>query len=328
MPVPNFKLNNGVEIPAIGLGCWAGLTKEERAAGWSWFLTGIQNGYRHFDTAYAYGTEASLAKAIKESGIPRKELFITTKLHWNHMGRVQEAIDESLKNLGTDYVDLYLVHWPFAVKYEEGDDSPKTAAGDLLLDESITFNDTWAEMEKVLASGKARAIGVSNFSIKNLEKLFTTAKVVPAVNQVELHPYLAQPELKAYADSKGILLTAYTPTGYATVRSDPTIIALAEKYAVKPAQIILAWHISRGVSAVPKSSNQEHQKENLQLPTLSSEDIQKIDALDRNERLCNKANERGIVWGWTYEQLVLYRPRQLRISLCILYKQNSCCSGR
>ncbi|CAL1699022.1 unnamed protein product [Somion occarium] len=295
MSVPRFELNNGVEIPAIGLGCWAGMTKEERAAGWSWFLSAIQNGYRHFDTAYLY--------AIKESGISRKELFITTKLPWGHMGRVQASIDESLKNLETDYVDLYLIHWPFAAKYEEGNPWPTTANGDLVADDSVTFNETWAEMEKVLASGKARAIGVSNFSIKNLKRLLTIAKVVPAVNQVELHPYLAQPELKAFADSKGILLTAYTPTGYATVRSDPTITGLAGKYAVTPAQIILAWHLSRGVAAVPKSTNKEHQRENLEPSMLSAEDIQKINALDRNERLCNKANERGVVYGWTYEQL-------------------------
>ena len=155
-----------------------------------------------------------------------------------------------------------------------------------------------------------------------LDQLFKTAKITPAVNQVEyvpaglhywveiltfihrrLHPYLAQPELKAYCDAKGIVLTAYTPTGYATVRSDPTIVELAKKYNVTPAQVILAWHLSRGVVVVPKSSNEQHQKENLAPPTLSKEDLEAIGKLDRNERLCNKANERGIVWGWTYEQL-------------------------
>ncbi|KAK7685563.1 hypothetical protein QCA50_011430 [Cerrena zonata] len=303
MSVPNFKLNNGVEVPAIGLGCWSGLTKEEREAGKAWFLTALKNGYRHFDTALGYGTEGSLGKAIKESGIPRKDLFITTKLPWNHMGRVQESFKESLNNLGTDYIDLYLVHWPFAVVYEEDNDMPRNEAGDLLVTDTITFNDTWTEVEKILASGKARAIGVSNFSIKTLDQLFTTAKVTPAVNQVELHPYLAQPELKAYCDAKGITLTAYTPTGYATVRSDPTIVSLAAKYKVTPAQIILAWHLSRGVIAVPKSSNSLHQQENLAPPTLSTEDLEAISKLNKNERLCNKANERGIVWGWTYEQL-------------------------
>ncbi|KAK7682824.1 hypothetical protein QCA50_014208 [Cerrena zonata] len=303
MTVPNIKLNNGVEIPAIGLGCWAGLTKEEREAGKDWFLTALKAGYRHFDTAHIYGTEVSVGKAIKESGIPRKNIFITTKLPWNHMDRVQTSIDESLKNLDIDYVDLYLVHWPFAVKYEEGNPAPMNPVGDLVLEESVTFNDVWAEVEKVLASGKARAIGVSNFSIKTLDQLLTTAKVVPAVNQVELHPYLSQPELKAYCNSKGIILTAYTPTGYATVRSDSTITALATKYNVTPAQVILAWHLSRGVIAVPKSANEEHQKENLAPPTLSAEDLEAINKLNKNERLCNKANERGVVWGWTYEQL-------------------------
>lgn len=118
-----------------------------------------------------------------------------------------------------------------------------------------------------------------------------------------LHPYLSQPELKAYCDTKGIQLTAYTPTGYAIVRSDPTILALAAKYSVNPAQVILAWHLSCGIVAVPKSANEQHQKENLDLPTLSAEDIEAINKLNKNERLCNKATEHGLVWKWTYEEM-------------------------
>ncbi|KAI0074309.1 Aldo/keto reductase [Panus rudis PR-1116 ss-1] len=304
MTIPKFKLNNGVEIPAIGLGGWAGLTAEERsAAGKSWMLTAIKNGYRHIDTAQVYGTEPAVAEAIKLSGIPREEFFITTKLPWNHPSRVKESFEQSLKNLQTDYVDLYLMHWPFTVRYDENNELPRNAQGDLDVVEKPDFNETWAEMEKIYASGKAKAIGVSNFSIKTLEKLFQTAKVVPAVNQVELHPYLAQPELKKYCDEKGIVLTAYTPTGYSNVLSDPTITSLAQKYNATPAQIVLSWHVARGVVAVPKSSNPEHQKHNLELVKLSDEDVAKITALDRNERLCNKPNERGIVWGWTMEQL-------------------------
>lgn len=171
MSVPNFKLNNGIEMPAIGLGCFSGLTKEERETGQTWFLTGIRSGYRYFDTAYNYGTEVFLGNAIKESGIPRKELFITTKLPRTHMGRVQECIDESLKNLGTDYVDLYLLHWPFAVKFSE--------TGQMIADDSVTLNATWAEIEKVLANGKARAIGVSNLSVKTYVQLRHRQTVKP-----------------------------------------------------------------------------------------------------------------------------------------------------
>lgn len=301
--IPTFTLNNGVKIPAIGLGCWSGTTKEERAAGVSWMKTAADVGYKHFDTAQGYGTEGTLSAALKEAGVDRKDIFITTKLGWNQTTRVEESFEESLKALGTDYVDLFLVHWPFSIKYYPDNDMPKNEAGDLEVVDTPTYHDTWATMEKIYASGKAKAIGVSNFSVKTLKDLLTTAKVVPAVNQVEMHPYLSQEDLKSFCDEKGITITAYTPTGYGTVRADPVINELAKKYNVQPAQIILAWHGARGVVAVPKSSSVAHQKENLELPTLSPEDFKKVSALDKNQRLCNKENERGVVWGWTYEQL-------------------------
>jgi len=185
----------------------------------------------------------------------------------------------------------------------ETDPRPRNADGSIKLDETANFNETWAEMEKVLESGKVRAIGVSNFSIKTLEELLKTAKVIPAVNQVELHPYLAQNDLLAYCKEKGILVTAYAPTGYASVREDTTIVSLAAKYGVSPTQIVLSWHVARGTIVIPKSANIERQKENLQLITLEAEDLRQIDALDRNERLCNKPDEAGKVWGWTLERL-------------------------
>ncbi|RPD75005.1 reductase AKOR2 [Lentinus tigrinus ALCF2SS1-7] len=262
--VPKFKLNTGAEMPAI-----AGTTQERRREAWRFILSGLKSGYRLIDTAWNYGTEKGTAEAIRKSGIPRSDVWITTKLHHQHHGPyVEEFFEESLKNLETDYVDL-----------------------------------TWARMEKLYDSGRAKAIGVSNFSVKNLEKLLETAKVVPAVNQVEMHPYLAQQELKDFCDDKGIVLTAYTPTGYDTVRSDAVINEIAEKYKVSPAQIILSWHVARGVSVVPRSSKEQRQKDNFNLPKLDPEDIKRIDALDRNQRICNAANERGKVWGWTYEQL-------------------------
>ncbi|KIJ67956.1 hypothetical protein HYDPIDRAFT_83133 [Hydnomerulius pinastri MD-312] len=301
--VPIITLNNGVKMPVIGLGCWGGLTLETRAAAKHWILNALKTGYRHLDTAFGYGTEHSVGAAIRESGIPREEIFVTTKLPLNHPGRVQESINESLANAGLEYYDLYLVHWPQTIARGPNDEELKNPDGSLLALDSPTFNDTWAEMEAVLASGKVRAIGISNFSIRNIEKLLTTAKVVPAINQVELHPYLAQPELLEYCKSKGIYLTAYTPTGYGTVRGDAVINELAAKYNATPAQVILAWHVARGNTAVPKSENPQRQKDNLTLIPLSSEDVKRVSSLNRGQRLCNKADDQGKVYGWTIEQM-------------------------
>jgi len=301
-PVPKFKLNTGALIPAIGLGGWGGVTKEERAGAVSWMLTALKAGYTHIDTAWGYGTEKCVREAIKQSGVPREELWITTKLPWHHPGirTVEQSLDESLQNLGTDYVDLYLLHWPQVIDWP--DEDPEYSA-ECKTRDSPTFNETWTGLEEVYAKGKAKNIGVSNFSVKNLEKLLATAKVVPAVNQVELHPFLAQEELKAYCDSKGIVLTAYAPTGYSNVLTDPLIVELAGKYKVTPAQVVLAWHTARGVVAVPKSSNVQRQQDNINLPILEPEDVKRITALDRNQRLCNGPDANGMVCGWTVEQM-------------------------
>ncbi|PSS35483.1 hypothetical protein PHLCEN_2v1638 [Hermanssonia centrifuga] len=164
------------------------------------------------------------------------------------------------------------------------------------------FTKTWAALEKLHESGKAKAIGVSNFSVKTLEELLRTAKIVPADNQVELHPYLIQEDLVNYCKERGITVTAYAPTGYKVVRENPLIIELAEKYKVTSTQVILAWHLARGVAVVPGSKNPEHQKENINLPTLEAEDVKRISALNRNERLSNKPVN-GMMHGCTVEQL-------------------------
>ncbi|TFY74824.1 hypothetical protein EWM64_g9188 [Hericium alpestre] len=307
MVQPSFTLNTGASIPAIALGTWGGMSAEERKVEVvaPWILSALKAGYRHLDTAYSYGTETGVGEAIRQSGIPRKDLFVTTKLSWHHAHKVAESIDQSLQNLGTDYVDLYLLHWPQVAK--DGSDEewyPKDPQGDLEVVDTPTFNEVWAELEKVLASGKAKAIGVSNFSIKNLEKLLTTAKIVPAVNQVELHPALAQTELLEYCKAKGILLAAYTPSGYANIRNHPLIAALAQKYHSTPNQITLGWHLARGNVVIPGSKNAERQKENLApVVGLEAEDVAKITALDSGTRYCNKPNESGKVFGWTLEQL-------------------------
>ncbi|KAJ7780191.1 NADP-dependent oxidoreductase domain-containing protein [Mycena maculata] len=266
----------------------------------AWYVaSGVWTGYRHIDTAQIYDTEPSVGVAFRASGLPREEVFITTKLPWHHPKYVARSFDESLRNLGLDYVDLYLMHFPQTVAYPS---ETKQQPRELTIVDTLTFNETWAELERIHASGRARAIGVSNFSIKTLEQLFKTAKIVPAVNQVEMHPYLAQTELLEYCRAKGIVVTAYSPSGHEVVRSDPTIIALAKKYSVTPTQIILAWHVARGVAAVPKSADPARQKENITLPALSAEDVVSITALDRNERIVNKFGPDGKLYGWTAEQ--------------------------
>ncbi|KAH7887182.1 NADP-dependent oxidoreductase domain-containing protein [Phlebopus sp. FC_14] len=305
--IPSVKLNTGVSIPMLGLGCFSGdgANQEKKDRVKDWTLTALKAGYRHLDTAWMYGTEHSVGAAIRESGIPREEIFVTTKLPWHHPGYVAESIDESLRESGLDYFDLYLMHFPQATEYPgQGRGRPAVPDDPYAIQalEQPTFNETWADMEKVLESGKVKAIGVSNFSIKTLEKLLKTAKIVPAVNQVELHPYLAQPELLSYCKSKGIVVSAYAPTGYAKVRTDPTLTALASKQGVTTTQLVLAWHVARGCLATPKSEDEGRQKENLELPHIDDATVAAIDALDRNERLCNYPNERGMVYGWTMEQ--------------------------
>ncbi|KAJ7026185.1 NADP-dependent oxidoreductase domain-containing protein [Mycena alexandri] len=305
--ITSIKLNTGRSIPAIGLGAAASeFTPEGLADTERWFLSAIKAGYRHFDTAYVYKTEGYLGAAIRASGVPREEFFVTTKLPWFHSQDVARSFDDSLRNLGLDYVDLYLIHTPQIGEYAGGYDGPTSLAemfGELKILETPTFNDTWAELERIHESGRARAIGVSNFSFKTLEQLSTTAKIVPAVNQVELHPYLAQTDLLEYCRKKGIVVAAYTPSGRDKVRSDPTLVALGAKYNVTSTQISLAWHVARGVVPLPSSTKEERQKQNITLPTLSPEDVESVTALDRYERIFSKIGPDGKLFGWTAEQL-------------------------
>ncbi|KAJ3914057.1 reductase AKOR2 [Lentinula edodes] len=312
LPTDSVALSSGIQMPVIGKlrsryyirllftsysanGSWAPPTGNARAEVKDWTLTALKAGYRHIDTALGYGTEKSVGLAVKESGLKREDVFITTKLPYTDHSRVQDSFNESLTNLGVDYIDLYLVHWPQCVDLE--------ADGTIKVTSGLTFVEVWAEIEKIYEGKKAKAVGVSNFSIKNLEILLKSAKVVPAVNQVELHPYLAQNELRQYCKDKGIVIEAYTPSGYSKVRNDPVIDKIAQKHKVTPNQIILAWHLFRETVIVPKSANEKRQRENLNLLVLSDEEVEQIDALDRGERICNKPNEHGLVWGWTMEQL-------------------------
>lgn len=298
-------LNDGNTIPFMGHGSWANPDVEaEQVLVKGFIASALKAGYRHIDTALMYKTEKPVGEAIQESGIPREKLYVTTKLPWTRHHRVAESLDESLNNLGMDYVDLYLIHWPQACPEEDGAGwFPKNPDGSIKTTDTVSFLDSWKEMEKLLETGKVRSIGVSNFSIKTLEELLAVARITPAVNQVELHPYINQDELTAYCEKKGIKVMAFAPGGGDPVRQDPVINELAKKYQVTPNQIILAWHVSRSTILIPKSTSAERQIENITLPTLDRKDVEKITKLGRNQRVACGADEFGQILGWSYERL-------------------------
>ncbi|KAK9447577.1 NADP-dependent oxidoreductase domain-containing protein [Limtongia smithiae] len=292
----HFQLNTGHKIPALGLGTWQSAPNEVYEA----VLTAIKAGYRHIDTAWIYGNEAEVGQAIKDSGIPRDELFVTTKL-WGTSHRIPEkALDISLELLGLDYVDLYLIHWPVSMN-EHGNDPrfPSLPDGSRDLDKDWDFVKTWEIMQKLPATGKTRAIGVSNFSTVNLEKLLTapTTKVVPAVNQVELHPYLPQHKLFKYTKEKGIHMTAYSPLGStnAPLQKEAVVQAIAAKLKKTAPQILISWGISRGTSVLPKSVTAERIISNFEDVVLDEADIAAIDLIYKT------TNKRIVAPNWGIE---------------------------
>jgi len=273
-----FTLNTGSKIPAIGLGTWQSKPNEVRdAVKWA-----LQAGYRHIDTALAYGNESEVGEGIRESGVPREEIWVTTKLNntWHH--RVQAGIDSSLKSLGLEYVDLFLMHWPCST---DPNDTKKHLP-------DWDFIKTWQEMQKLPATGKARNIGVSNFAIRNLEKLLNdpSCKVVPAVNQVELHPNNPSPKLVAYNTAKGIHSTGYSCLGStdSPLYKDPTLLQLAEKKGKTPQQVLLAWGLEKGWSVIPKSVNKERIEKNYQLDgwSLTPEEVNELSNLKDRFKVC------------------------------------------
>jgi diketogulonate reductase-like aldo/keto reductase len=264
--VPTIELNNGVAIPQLGFGVFLVPPGETEAA----VATALSTGYRHIDTARLYENEGEVGAAIAKSGIPRDEIFVTTKL-WNSdqgYDAARAAFDRSLEQLGFDYVDLYLIHWPL----------PK-------LDRYV---ETWRALEKIAGEGRARAIGVSNFQIPHLQRLLDETGTVPAVNQVELHPHLTQAPLRAFHAQHGIVTEAWSPLARGgSVLTDPRIGAIAAAHGKTPAQVILHWHIQVGNVAIPKSVTPSRIAENLDVFgfTLTDDEVATIESLNADTRI-------------------------------------------
>ncbi|KAI0673938.1 Aldo/keto reductase [Trametes maxima] len=302
--IPRFRLNNGLSIPAIGVGCWMG-TAEESERVTAMVKEALDLGYRHIDTVIDFlitGNEKSVGKALQETAVPRGDIFLTTKLDQKDHGRVAEALDNSLMKLGVDYVDLYLMHWPMAF-----DESGRT----LQPDESPTLIETWREMEKLLVHGNLKAIGVSNFSIKTLSELLPHAAVLPAVNQVELHPCLPQHSLLDFCAKRNILLTAYSPLGKHKFADDQAITAMVDAHGngVAAAQVLLSWGVQRGTAVIPKTINGARMRENTELVQLSAAEMSVLNQLHTksgmHRSVCGFHSPElgGSCFGWTYAQL-------------------------
>ncbi|KAK8858672.1 hypothetical protein IAR55_002901 [Kwoniella newhampshirensis] len=271
----SFKLNTGATVPAIGLGTWQAKPGEVRHA----VAHALKVGYRHIDGALCYQNEEEVGLGIKDSGVPRSEIFVTSKLWSTFHDRVEEGINKTLSDLGLDYLDLYLVHWPVKTNSKGNHPLfPTKPDGSRDIDWSWDQADTWKQMEAVLASGKVKAIGVSNAGIPILEHLAKTAKVQPAVNQVELHPYNPQHKLVEYCQSHGILLEAYSPLGSTSspLHDDPDLVAIAKKHGVSTATVLISWPIQRGIVVLPKSVTPSRIEQNLNVIDLDKDDLDKL----------------------------------------------------
>ena len=262
--VPTLTLNNGVEIPQLGFGVFQIKPEDTVKA----TASALEVGYRHIDTAQMYGNEREVGQAVRESGLPREDVFVTSKLNNNRLERdaILRAFDQTMSDLGFDYLDLFLIHWPL----------PGVA----------DYVARWKVMEEIYASGRVKAIGVSNFHPNHLRNLFAASDVTPAVNQIEVSPFLAQDDLRAFDADHQIVTEAWSPIARGKVADDPVIGGIAEKLGKSPAQVTLRWHIQRGDVVFPKSVNRSRIEENFAIFDfeLDAADMVAITALDRGER--------------------------------------------
>ena len=266
MTVPDIRLNDGKTIPQLGFGVFQIEPKDTAEA----VSKAFEIGYRHIDTAEMYGNEKEVGEAVAASGLDRSDIFITSKLNngFHRPDDARKAFDQTLADLGTDHVDLFLIHWPLPTRYD----------GD--------FVSTWQTLEEFYRDGRARSVGVSNFNPHHLRRLHEETTVPPAVNQIEVHPFLAQDEVRAFCHEHGIAVEAWSPIAQGAVLDDPTITEIAGRIGKSPAQVVLRWHIQRGDIIFPKSVTPERMKENFEIFDFELEDVDvaMITGLDRHER--------------------------------------------
>ncbi|KAK9233940.1 NADP-dependent oxidoreductase domain-containing protein [Lipomyces kononenkoae] len=282
-----FELNDGNVIPALGLGTWQSQDKEVYDA----VLIALKTGYRHIDAAFCYGNEVPVGNAIKNSGVPRESIFLTSKLWSTGHTRVVEELEASLKNLDVDYLDLYLMHWPVTLNPKGNHPilpTTPTGARDIVPEEEWNYIKTWAAMQTLLKTGKVKSIGVANFSTHHLEQLASapTTTIVPAVNQVEMHPYNPQEKLIRYCNENGIHLTAYSPLGStsAPLQEEGIVKAVAERLGKSAAQVLISWAIWRGTSVIPKSVTPSRIASNFEDCVMSDADGKLINEISKTTR--------------------------------------------
>jgi len=264
MSAPIIRLNDGNSIPQIGFGTSPLNDRDVVPA----ILAALEAGYRHIDTAYRYNNEKGVGQGVRESGIPRGDLFVTTKLDGPFQGddRAIGGLEESLRRLGMEYVDLLLIHWPLPQREQ--------------------YVSTWQTFETLLAAGKTRSIGLSNFKPAHIDRLLAETSVRPAVNQIQLNPRITRPDQRAYDSEQGIVTEAWSPLGAGNdLLREPTLVSIAEKYGKTPAQIVLRWHIELGIVAIPRSANPRRIAENIDIFDFSLTDAETalISALDTGE---------------------------------------------
>ncbi|BDX33819.1 oxidoreductase [Mycobacterium antarcticum] len=263
--VPNIELSTGSSIPQLGFGVYQ-IDPDETAGA---VKTALDLGYRHIDTAEMYQNEAGVGQGIRDSGLDRADVFVTSKLNngFHEPDAARKAFDETLSKLGFDYVDLFLIHWPLPTLYTND------------------FISTWQTLEEFRRDGRARSIGVSNFQVAHLERLANETDTVPAVNQIEVHPYFVNDEVRAYCGEHDIAVEAWSPIAQGAVLDDPVVTKIAEASGKSPAQVVLRWHIQRGDIIFPKSVTPKRIEENIALFDfeLSEHDVEALTALDKGE---------------------------------------------